>query len=192
MDESTGSRPLILKAALELFSERGYEAAAVGDICAAAGITKPTLYHFFGSKRGLLDAIVAERGGPFLSAVREAARYRGDVKSGLEAIIRAFSSFARSDPAFARMRLALCFAPPASEGGEAASGLNIDLFAAIEAFFEAAAKDHGNMRGRQRAFAASFMGTADSYAGYFLNGRAQLDDKVLVEAVRQFMHGIFS
>ena len=37
---------------------KGYDATAVREICEAAGITKPTLYHFFGSKDGVLQALV--------------------------------------------------------------------------------------------------------------------------------------
>ncbi len=48
----------ILKKALELFSEKGYDATSVREICEAAGITKPTLYHFYGSKEGVYRAIV--------------------------------------------------------------------------------------------------------------------------------------
>jgi AcrR family transcriptional regulator len=43
---------------LELFSTRGYEATSVREICEAAGITKPTLYHFYGSKEGVYRALV--------------------------------------------------------------------------------------------------------------------------------------
>ena len=52
------NREMILQKALELFAGRGYDAVGVQEICAAAGITKPTLYHYFGSKRGLLDALI--------------------------------------------------------------------------------------------------------------------------------------
>jgi AcrR family transcriptional regulator len=48
----------ILNKALELFSNRGYEATSVREICEAAGITKPTLYHFYGSKEGVYRALV--------------------------------------------------------------------------------------------------------------------------------------
>ncbi len=48
----------ILSTALDLFAVRGYDATAVREICEAAGITKPTLYHFFGSKDGVLQALV--------------------------------------------------------------------------------------------------------------------------------------
>ena len=48
----------ILQKALELFSDKGYDATSVREICEAAGITKPTLYHFYGSKEGVYRAIV--------------------------------------------------------------------------------------------------------------------------------------
>jgi AcrR family transcriptional regulator len=48
----------ILKTALELFSSKGYDATSVREICEAAGITKPTLYHFYGSKEGVYRALV--------------------------------------------------------------------------------------------------------------------------------------
>jgi AcrR family transcriptional regulator len=48
----------ILSKALELFARKGYEATSVREICEAAEITKPTLYHFFGSKEGVYRAIV--------------------------------------------------------------------------------------------------------------------------------------
>src|SRR5689334_17982772 len=48
----------ILKSALELFSSKGYEAASVREICEASGLTKPTLYHFYGSKEGVYRALV--------------------------------------------------------------------------------------------------------------------------------------
>ena len=48
----------ILNKALELFSTKGYEATSVRELCEAAGITKPTLYHFYGSKEGVYRALV--------------------------------------------------------------------------------------------------------------------------------------
>lgn len=192
MDELQGNRTLLRDQATRLFSERGYEAVGVGEICDSAGLTKPTLYHYFGSKRGLLDAVIAERGGPFLEAVRKAAVYGHDVPLGLRAVAGAFASFALADPVFARMRLAMSFAPPESESGAAAAAFNTSLFGAVEAFFRAAALDHGNMRGRSRAFAATFIGTMDSYVGLQLAGQARLDEVTIHEALRQFMYGIFS
>ncbi len=48
----------ILQSALSLFSEKGYDATSVREICEASGITKPTLYHFYGSKEGVYRTLV--------------------------------------------------------------------------------------------------------------------------------------
>ena len=43
----------------ESFYEKGYDAIGVQEIADAAGVTKPTLYHYFGSKYGLLQAVIS-------------------------------------------------------------------------------------------------------------------------------------
>ena len=47
------NRERILQCALELFYAKGYDAVGVQEIAQKAGITKPTLYYYFGSKYGL-------------------------------------------------------------------------------------------------------------------------------------------
>jgi len=192
MSEPSGNRGLLRDHAVLLFSERGYEAVGVSEICEVCAVTKPTLYHYFGSKRGLLDAIIAERGRPLVESVREAARYSHDVPLGLERIAFAFMRFALADPVFSRMRLAMSFAPPASEAGAAASAFNQELFRMIEDFFLHASADHGNMKGRHRAYAGTFIGTIDTYVGFWLAGSSSLEEATMRGAVRQFMYGIFS
>ena len=67
------NRSLILARALDLWAERGYDAVGVQEIVEAAGITKPTLYHYFGSKRGLLDALIEEKAAGLQEALTAAA-----------------------------------------------------------------------------------------------------------------------
>ncbi len=50
-------RPLILKAATEVFSERGFAAVTVAEIADRAGIGKGTVYEYFSSKDELLFAV---------------------------------------------------------------------------------------------------------------------------------------
>ena len=47
----------VLRAALDLFSTRGYATTSVQEIVAAAGVTKGAMYHYFASKDDLLFAI---------------------------------------------------------------------------------------------------------------------------------------
>ena len=62
----------------------------------------------------------------------------------------------------------------------------------LETLFLRAANDHGNMRGRHQAYAATFLGMLNTYIALGLNGYAKLDDDLVRKAVHQFMHGIFS
>ena len=52
------NRQLIIEKALELFCARGYDAVGVQEIAEQSGITKPTLYYYFGSKQGLMETIL--------------------------------------------------------------------------------------------------------------------------------------
>ena len=44
------NKELIMKCALDLFYAKGYDAVGVQEIVDKAGVTKPTLYYYFGSK----------------------------------------------------------------------------------------------------------------------------------------------
>ena len=46
-------RQRLLEKALELFTSKGYAATSVREIVEAAGVSKPVLYYWFGSKEGL-------------------------------------------------------------------------------------------------------------------------------------------
>lgn len=58
--EKGNTKREILNAALDLFSEKGYESTSVSQIVAAVGIRKASLYSHFGGKREILDALVKE------------------------------------------------------------------------------------------------------------------------------------
>src|SRR5207253_11234756 len=54
------TRRIILRAARDLISNRGYAGVSLDDIAAAAGVSRQTLYLQFGSKVGLLTALMEE------------------------------------------------------------------------------------------------------------------------------------
>jgi len=54
------SRRRILDAAIALICERGYSGTSVDAVCKRAGVVKTALYWHFGSKAGLLAAIIHE------------------------------------------------------------------------------------------------------------------------------------
>jgi TetR/AcrR family transcriptional regulator len=186
------NRSALLERALGLSAERGYDAVGVQEICDAAGVAKPTLYHYFGSKRGLLEALVRERYEPFVAALARAAEYSGDLPRTLEQVVDAWFRFAREEPTLCRLVLALWFASPASEAVQATATAARAQRAALEEMFARAAADHGNMRGRQRTYAMTLLGTVQTYVGLALGGELELDAPLVHRAVHQFSHGIYS
>jgi len=49
----------LLRAAIKVFAQAGYTGASMDVIAAEAGLTKPTLYHYFPSKEALFSAMMA-------------------------------------------------------------------------------------------------------------------------------------
>ncbi|AWN46377.1 TetR family transcriptional regulator [Methylobacterium terrae] len=55
MEETKGK---LLRAARDAFATKGYAAASMDDLTAEAGLTRGALYHHFGDKKGLLQAVI--------------------------------------------------------------------------------------------------------------------------------------
>lgn len=60
-------RQLLLEAALQLFSERGYRNASVRELTRTTGVTEAVMYHYFDNKAGILKAVLSEY-APFAKA----------------------------------------------------------------------------------------------------------------------------
>ncbi len=186
------NRSNILAQALALFAARGYEGAGVQEIVDAAGITKPTLYHYFGSKEGLLTELFVEFFEPFLKELRKAASYERDLPLTLDRVAEAYFIFARNNRVFYRMLLSLIYGSPESEGLRIASSYAKAPFDIMEEVFLKATEDHGNMRGRHKMYAITFVGMVNNYITLFLNGFIDITDRLRYQAVHQFQHGIYS
>ncbi|MEJ2267040.1 MAG: TetR family transcriptional regulator [Anaerolineales bacterium] len=59
-EEAAQTRQDLLEAALTIFSQQGYAAARLEDIAEAAGVTRGAIYHHFGSKADLFQALVED------------------------------------------------------------------------------------------------------------------------------------
>jgi TetR/AcrR family transcriptional regulator len=185
------TRQLLLDRALELFAARGYESVGVQEIVEAAAVTKPTLYHYFGSKAGLLRALLEQQFEPYLAALEAACVYRGDLPQTLYLAAQSMLRFAAAHADFNRLRLALRFSASASD----AHGV-IEPFLArqqriLEDLFARVGTDHGNLRGRHPIFALTFAAMVDSYIATEAASDAGPDD-AMRQAVKQFMYGIYA
>jgi AcrR family transcriptional regulator len=86
-------RERILNAAEEAFAASGFEGASLRDIVLAARVNLATVYYYFSSKRGLMEAVLKRRFGPLreahLSLLRASREKAGGKPLSLEAILEA-------------------------------------------------------------------------------------------------------
>ena len=90
-------RESLLAAAREVFVEEGFHAAAMDDIAARAGVTKPVLYQHFGSKRDLYLAVLDAGAEQFLESVGRALTSTENNRDRVTATINAYLKFLNHD-----------------------------------------------------------------------------------------------
>ncbi len=86
---------LILRVAGQVFAEGGYDRASMDHIAELAGVSKPMLYAYFGSKEGLYVAYIERTGGELVSRLVSADGTGGTPSppSRLRAVIDEFLAF---------------------------------------------------------------------------------------------------
>jgi AcrR family transcriptional regulator len=109
-------------------SQKGVDGTSMRDLAAAAGLNVASLYHYFPSKRELLEAVLIERG--YLPEWATASRPAADVlpETKLAAVLTDIlvSMFEVED--FVRL-----MAGEAMRGEETARAVGVDLFTTFEA-----------------------------------------------------------
>lgn len=68
----------IVGVAVEEFAEHGYAGASMADVAARAGISKPLVYQYFGSKDGLFLACLHQVAAPLLERLEVAWAHEDD------------------------------------------------------------------------------------------------------------------
>src|SRR5512137_157391 len=81
LDPQTRAR--LLRAAVGVFDRKGYAAASVREIVEIAGVTKPALYYHFGSKEGVLTAVLETAAREFASAMERGIGRSGTARDRL-------------------------------------------------------------------------------------------------------------
>ncbi len=193
------SRNKLFKAALKIFSEKGYDNAGVFEIAAAAGVTKPTLYHFFGNKEGLFREILNHYYEKFLYDIAIKAVYKPnlhcyeeDIYPVLCEVACVYFNFARKQRIFYLMTAALIFSGTGSVAYSIAEPFIKRQFAVIKDLFVSFSAFHGNLKGKENELAFNFVALINSSILLWHRGYADIDNEKVHFIVKQFMHGIFA
>ena len=102
------SRERILNAAERLMSERGYAATGIASIRKESGLPASSIYWHFGSKEGLLAAVMERSAMRWLSDLEEAEILEGDPEERLRRLlVLGFASLGERPPEFLRLSIHL-------------------------------------------------------------------------------------
>lgn len=99
VDGRGDTRVRILDAAAQMIADGPGEEISLRAVCAAVGVKMPTLYHFFGNKQGLLEAVM-DRGFDLYLAEKEAHESSGDPIQDLRDGWDAHVAFGIANPGF--------------------------------------------------------------------------------------------
>ena len=183
----TPSADRILLSALELFSSKGYDATSVREICEAAGITKPTLYHFYGSKEGVYRALVDGALDDFRRAITRAMQAPGSAVERLQRVGRAYFERARARRDLLRFIFGLIHNPATSAPRTDFPHFYDEVVAQIASEVEEGVARGEFVPGRTDLRMLMLMGAlGEALCGYLIVGKPQLSPALadaLVDAV---------
>ncbi|KAB1658871.1 TetR/AcrR family transcriptional regulator [Pseudoclavibacter sp. CFCC 11306] len=93
------TRTRLIEAAADLIAASPGEDISLREICDRVGVKMPTLYHFFGSKQGILDAVIAHGFDLYISQ-KQAHESSGDPIQDLRDGWDAHVAFGLQNPGF--------------------------------------------------------------------------------------------
>lgn len=103
---SEATKKRLFDAAMELIGERGFTDASVDEIVERAGVAKGTVYYHFAGKAELVEALIADRLAPLITAFHEAADANADdPRAAIEALVRAELEFLSEQSSFSKLLL---------------------------------------------------------------------------------------
>jgi len=81
-------QPAVLRAAIDLFNRKGYDATSIGDVAEELGVTKSAVYHHVASKDALLAEALDEALDELEAVVAAAVTADGSAYERLQDVVR--------------------------------------------------------------------------------------------------------
>jgi AcrR family transcriptional regulator len=112
------SRELVLDAAERVMAEHGFEAATLARVVTEAGIPMSSVYHYFGSKDGILLAVMERGADRFFADLPDLTRRPGRPAEHLTRVVSAVVGTLERHPSFLRLLIVFAAQPPDAGDGE--------------------------------------------------------------------------
>jgi AcrR family transcriptional regulator len=112
------SRELVLDAAERVMAEHGYDGTSVARVVEEAGIPLSSVYHYFGSKNGILLAVMERGAERFFAELPLPSERLGSSRQHVERMASTLIDALGRHPNFLRLLIVFATQPPAAGSGE--------------------------------------------------------------------------
>lgn len=187
------TRQRILEVSVELFSKKGYDAVGVQEIADECHLTKPALYYYFNSKSGILEGIMEEFVEPLVEKLKISAEFNGNFETTLHNFAYCYVSLGCGNVPLFTLMGAMQYAPPMSEFSNAFMKHCLKINEIAMSIFINAKDVLGNMNGREKQFAVTFLGILSFYVySCRFADNPKMNKNEVDRIIHQFLHGIYS
>ncbi len=188
-------RRTILRAAVEVFSKKGYHGCRIADVAREAGVAYGLVYHYFKNKDELLESVFHSGWEGFVERLTGAAAREGTLEARVRALVSVAFDAYRHDPKGVKVLILEVGRSPAggavNRGG--AFGQVIELVVGL--FADAQAKGEVPAGLEPLLLATMLFGAIEMGLTAFVLGLLDRKDEAVIDrAARQvaetFLHGV--
>jgi TetR/AcrR family fatty acid metabolism transcriptional regulator len=188
-------RRVILRAAVEVFSKKGYLGCRIQDVAKEAGVAYGLVYHYFKNKDELLESVFASGWQTFLSRVSAEISRDHDVVSRVRGIVHVAFEAYRRDPKGVKVLILEVGRSPAGGAVNRGSAFSAVIVAAGQMFSDAQQRGELPAHLDPTLCATMLFGCIEMGLTSFVMGLLDRRDDAAVERARDqvaetFLHGI--
>jgi AcrR family transcriptional regulator len=138
------SRELVLDAAERVMAQYGYDGTSVARVVEEAGIPISSVYHYYGSKDGILLAVMERGAERFFAELPQPTKRLGSAKRHIDAMASALVDTLGRHPNFLRLLIVFATQPPTAGHGEVLAVVNRVRATALQLLREQLALAYGD------------------------------------------------
>ena len=181
----------LLKAALKLFTQKGYAATSVREIVAAAGVSKPMLYYYFENKEGIYRALMQRLFGQLELLFQDYHAKTSSIKEQLLSLFDRGFSLVSDNRDLIRLMHAIYYGPPQGAPFFDFDAYHMKFQGFIRQIVERGVRTGEFRSGNAGDMAWALMGAAQiATEEQILNREPQIDRKKLRRILNAIFHGV--
>lgn len=194
-DREADRRRVILRAAVEVFSRKGYHGCRIQDVAKEAGVAYGLVYHYFKNKDELLESVFASGWQNFLGRVQAEIATDHHVAARVKGIVQVAFEAYRRDPRGVKVLILEVGRSPAGGAVNRGGAFSAVILAAAEMFKEAQRRGEIPAHLEPTLCATMLFGSIEMGLTSFVMGLLDKRDDASIDRARDqvaetFLHGL--